>query len=84
MRTLTILALVIAAMGFNARDAQAEGKYWPWCARYSGWTVVCGFTTFQQCLATVSGVGGICQPNVMPPVVEGVRDKRTRHARRHR
>lgn len=85
MRTLSILALVIAAIGLNARDAQAQGKYWPWCARYDGWTIVCGFATFQQCLATISGVGGICQPNVLPPpVAGGVRTKRTRHARGHR
>lgn len=85
MRTLSILALIVAAIGFGARDAQAEGKYWPWCARYDGWTIVCGFATFQQCLATVSGVGGICQQNVMPPpLAEGVRYKRKRHARRHR
>ena len=76
MRTLSILALTVAAIGFGARDAQAQGKYWPWCARYDGWTIVCGFATFQQCLATVSGVGGICQQNVMPlPVAEGVRYK---------
>jgi hypothetical protein len=43
---------------------------------------VCGFATFQQCLATI---GGICQPNgTPPPVAAGVRTKRTRHARRHR
>lgn len=85
MRTLSILALVIAAIGLNARDARAQGKYWPWCARYDGWTIVCGFDTFQQCMATTSGVGGICQPNVLPPpVAEGVRTKRTRYARGHR
>jgi hypothetical protein len=30
----------------------------------------CGFTTFQQCLATVSGIGGFfCEPNTQyrPP-----------------
>jgi hypothetical protein len=23
----------------------------------------CGFTTWQQCMATVSGIGGSCEPN---------------------
>jgi hypothetical protein len=29
----------------------------------------CGFTTHQQCMDTISGIGGICQPNTqyVPP-----------------
>jgi hypothetical protein len=23
----------------------------------------CGFSTWNQCMATVSGIGGFCQPN---------------------
>lgn len=83
MRTLAVLAIVAAALGLGARDASAEGKYWPWCSRY-GWTVVCGYATFQQCLASVSGAGGFCQPNIVgPPVTERSHGKRARHARRH-
>jgi Protein of unknown function (DUF3551) len=67
MRTLAVLAVVIAALSVGAGDANAQGKYWPWCARYDSWTIVCGFATYQQCMATVSGVGGYCQRNVMPP-----------------
>ena len=86
MRTLAILAVITAALCSSPRDAQAQGKYCPWCARYDGWTVVCGFATFQQCLATISGVGGFCQRNVMSPpfAAEGPRYKRARHARRNR
>jgi hypothetical protein len=81
MRIVTALALILAASSF-AQDAKAEGKYWPWCARYDGWTIVCGFASFQQCMATVSGVGGICQPNLMPPPAgqdRAVRKRRHRH-----
>ena len=67
MRTLAVLAVVIAALSFGAGNANAQGKYWPWCARYDSWTIVCSFATHQQCMATVSGVGGYCQRNVMPP-----------------
>jgi Protein of unknown function (DUF3551) len=38
----------------------------PWCAVYGGsWsgTSNCGFRTLQQCMATVSGMGGSCEPN---------------------
>jgi len=76
MRTLAGLAVVIAALSFGAGDANAQGKYWPWCARYDSWTIVCGFATYQQCMATVSGVGGYCQRNVMPPPAASPRKQR--------
>jgi len=76
MRTLAVLAVVSAALSFGAGDASSQGKYWPWCARYDSWTIVCGFATYQQCMATVSGVGGYCQRNVMPPPAAQVRPPR--------
>jgi hypothetical protein len=46
--------------------AQAETLY-PWCAYYSGGRdsggINCGFVTYDQCKAAVSGVGGSCEPN---------------------
>ena len=39
---------------------------YPWCAVYSGrggGASNCGFSTWQQCMATVSGIGGFCEPN---------------------
>ena len=51
----------------------AHAQNYPWCALYSGRALGgatnCGFTTFQQCLATVSGIGGFCEPNTQyrPP-----------------
>lgn len=85
MRILAVCALVIAALSFDAKEASAQGKYWPWCARYDGWSVVCGFATFQQCLATVHGVGGFCQANVAPPsVAQAATHRRARHAGRAR
>ena len=81
MRTFAVLAIVVAALSFEARDANAQGKYWPWCSRY-GWTIVCAYANFQQCQAAVSGAGGFCQPNVVgPPAAERRYFKRTRHAR---
>jgi Protein of unknown function (DUF3551) len=36
-----------------------------WCAQYSGGGggENCGFSTFEQCQATVSGIGGFCRYN---------------------
>ena len=80
MRTFATFALIIITMSLM-HDAKAQGKYYPWCARYNGWTIVCGFDTFRQCQATISGVGGICQENVMPPPLA---EMRTSHKRKYR
>jgi hypothetical protein len=35
----------------------------PWCACYDFSTYNCGFHSYEQCLATIRGVGGYCSPN---------------------
>ena len=55
LATLTCLALSYAAI--TSADAA------PWCANYSDKSTNCGFVTFQQCEADISGVGGFCAPN---------------------
>ena len=82
MRMFTILAVVTAALSLGANPAAAEGKVWPWCAYYNAWTYNCGFDTFQQCLATISGVGGFCRQNPyapVPPVTRPVKRKPPRY-----
>ena len=46
-------------------EKPAEAQNYPWCLHYGTdfGGMNCGFTTFQQCLDTVSGIGGFCQPN---------------------
>ena len=53
---LAAVALVILPLA----EARADG---PWCAYYSRGGTNCGFHTYAQCRASVSGVGGSCQPN---------------------
>jgi Protein of unknown function (DUF3551) len=50
-------------------EKPVEARDYPWCAQYGPTTRNCGFMTFQQCLATISGIGGSCVPNYMyqPP-----------------
>jgi hypothetical protein len=57
---LFALGISIVAAGIGAR---AEAENYPWCADYSGGGTNCGFVTFEQCLATVSGIGGFCNRN---------------------
>jgi len=63
MRTVLIFAIAGVALGLGATAASAQAREYPWCARYDVWSYNCGFATFQQCQATISGAGGICQPN---------------------
>jgi len=57
MRTLTILALATLSL-LNAGGGRAQAA--AWCAYYDDQSTNCGFATFQQCEADISGVGGIC------------------------
>ena len=67
----------ITALGLAVRTAlvasifllvgAASADPYKWCAEY-GWgregsATNCGFITLEQCRATISGLGGICQPN---------------------
>ena len=57
---LTALA-TLAALPLTTVTARADG---PWCAYYYGkGGTNCGFYSFQQCLDTISGIGGTCARN---------------------
>jgi hypothetical protein len=61
-RRILVAACVLA--GFAATPVRADP--YRWCAVYSGdgsGGSNCGFVTLEQCRATVSGIGGSCQPN---------------------
>jgi hypothetical protein len=82
---LLILSILSAAVAMSDR---AQAQNYPWCAHYSGGSMGgamnCGFTTFQQCLDTVSGIGGFCERNdwYHPPVSTApVRHRSQRHSR---
>jgi hypothetical protein len=68
MRTLLVLLATFAVTAGIGTPAQAQN--YPWCAQYSGLGGTnCGFTTFQQCMATLAGMGGFCNANTqyVPP-----------------
>jgi len=65
MRTcLAVLTLSVLALSTMVAPSRAEILY-PWCAQYNtkGGARNCGFVTWEQCRATVSGVGGYCVEN---------------------
>jgi len=63
MRWQLIFPLLVAGFIPLAGSAQAQSAYsYPWCALYgdrSGATS-CYFATYEQCRATLSGIGGTC------------------------
>jgi len=61
MRT-SVLALAALVAGLSATPASAAISY-PWCTRYANTAGECSFNTFEQCLETLSGIGGVCTAN---------------------
>jgi hypothetical protein len=78
------LVVMLDAPGSNAQ----EFRHYPWCLFTGGSESsieLCGFDSFEQCLLTRSGGGGICFSNpAYPGAVEPLRQRSRRgvpHAR---
>jgi uncharacterized protein DUF3551 len=60
----------IASLPIFSTPARAEIEY-PWCAQYSGADMGggrnCGFVSYEQCMQTIRGMGGFCEPNLFYP-----------------
>jgi hypothetical protein len=75
MRISASVALVLTtAVAFAPRPATAAYNL-PWCAQYYDSNITsCAFTSYQQCMATISGIGGLCIQNFRyaphPPYAE--------------
>ena len=70
MRFSLFILVVLAAIIGSEKPAEAQN--YPWCAYYNffhGGATNCGFATWQQCQAAISGVGGSCgaNPTYQPP-----------------
>ena len=63
---MILAALVFTAVAMSTVPAAAEITY-PWCAQYGGRNggMNCGFSTYGQCRAAISGNGGYCIENPM-------------------
>jgi hypothetical protein len=66
------LAAAVTLLTAVASPVPAQAHYYPWCAHYTGAdygsAISCGYMTREQCMATVSGIGGFCTQNFPPPV----------------
>lgn len=69
MRTALVLAALAGAATFLAAPAQAQtNRLYPWChVQYDGvgrsGSYQCYYTSYNQCWASASGVGGMCLEN---------------------
>jgi hypothetical protein len=77
------MRLILPALAMLAIFTPTVGRADPykWCAEYDmrgGGGSNCGFVTYAQCLATISGIGGVCRPN---PFYSGPDEQRTARKR---
>jgi hypothetical protein len=62
-----IVRVAIAMVGMSSTFADAG----TWCGTYRLGSQNCGYSSSQECLATVRGLGGFCQPNPFPGTAYG-------------
>ena len=63
---MRVVALIAAGMALaGALPTISHADPYRWCAEYNTGdsTRNCGFVTYRQCMATVSGIGGFCEHN---------------------
>ena len=63
-RAVLAAALLTATTLLTPTAGQAQT--YPWCAQYGGLGGGgrnCGFVSYEQCLATIHGMGGFCERN---------------------
>jgi len=67
-QTLVVAAAAMAALIAEVQPSAAR-EWYPWCAQYYDIRGIteCTFNTFEQCQASISGIGGNCIQNAYPP-----------------
>jgi Protein of unknown function (DUF3551) len=65
MRRIALVVVAVAALPLSSIDALAQ--YAPWCAYYTFGASNCGFNSYAQCQAALSGIGGTCSRNPASP-----------------
>src|ERR1700749_2328279 len=84
---LHIVAIAGAGMTLTAAASSAQAQNYPWCPHYGTPydDTSCGFVSYEQCMASVSGIGGFCQKNdTYKPPVTAQSQARRRHAKNSR
>jgi hypothetical protein len=76
------VALALTAATLTAPAPARAAPYWPWCSQYGPRSHAhsCAFVSWQQCMQTVSGIGGYCYQNPEQPPA-AARSYSVRHRR---
>ena len=66
MRSLIVMSCLLTAASMLIGEAFADS--YRWCSvDNNGGGTNCGFVTIEQCRATISGIGGFCEPKQTVP-----------------
>ena len=78
MRRLGLVTVLPSSRVLSSAEARADG---PWCARYGTGLEGsnCGFYSFEQCQAAISGNGGRCSQNLLYGTDIEARRRQQRH-----
>ena len=78
MRRLGLVTVLPSSRVLSSAEARADG---PWCARYGTGLEGsnCGFYSFEQCQAAISGNGGRCSQNLLYGTDGEPRRRQQRH-----
>ena len=79
MRVRTSLLIIGAALVSDVSAGRAQSAYdYPWCAVYTNRSgaQACYYASYEQCMATMWGIGGYCRPS---PYYRGPRPDRRVH-----
>jgi hypothetical protein len=72
---------IVGALLGEIQVASAQSAYsYPWCSKQrESWATSCYFTSYQQCMTTISGIGGYCyqSPYYHAPASVQPRHRRT-------
>ena len=66
---IVLFAIFAAVLLGDIQAASAQSPYWypqyayPWCSIRSRGTQSCYYTSWEQCMTTLSGIGGLCVPS---------------------
>jgi hypothetical protein len=79
-RMIFAVTAFATVMMIQPRSADAA-PYWPWCSYYGydSFAHACAFSSWEQCMETVRGIGGYCYVNPYgPPPAPSARSAKVR------
>ncbi len=79
-----IFAMLAFTTVMTIQPAANAVPYWQWCSQYfsRGTSHACAFSSWEQCMDTVRGIGGYCYANPYPAPPAARSARSSHHAAR--